>query len=51
MWGDHTIPVPYKVWGTIRITDIIYMWGGPYIHVGDHMSPIPYKVWGTIRVI
>ena len=45
MWGDHKIPVPYKVTEDIRS----YMWGGLYVHVGDHMIPVPYKVRGTIR--
>ena len=35
MWGDLTIPVPYKVRGDHYI-----------LHVGDHQIPIPYKLWG-----
>ena len=37
MWADHTIPIPYKVWGDhkshIRHEDTSHV-KGPYVHVG-----------------
>ena len=54
MWGDHMIPIPYKVWGDheshITHEDTSHF-GRPddtcsYKVWGDHMIPIPYKVWG-----
>ena len=66
IWGDHTIPVPYKVWGDhqiIHVGDHKSHWQLQGSHIsykvwGDHKSQwqlqcshISYKVWGTIRVI
>ena len=45
-WGDHMMPVLYKVRGNHQIVHV----GGPYIHVGDYMIPVPYKVRGDHQI-
>ena len=43
MLGDHTILIPYNIWGDhkshVRHEDTSHV-GGSYIHVGDHMIPV-----------
>ena len=47
MWRDHTIPVPYKVRGTIRSC----MWGDHTYIWGNHMIHVCYKVRGDHQII
>ena len=45
------IPVPYKVWGTIRVIDILYMWRTICICGGTILYLFHISYGGTIRVI
>ena len=45
MWGDHMVPIPYKVWGIISYIrhEELHMWGTICTYRGT-MIPVPYKV-------